>query len=233
MGLPILRRNDQRGTAIALNNPRGCDADDTAMPALPLDHGAVGGTQAGISVHSLDDGSEDLTLGFLALVVELVEASSNFAGLRRIFGGKEIDHAAGHIHTSGGVDARADTEANVPSREWPFAVELCHLEKSFESGVDRLAQTSEAEFGEDAVLSGKWDYVGNGADGGDLEERRQKTAAAGFFQKSLSKLEGNTRAAEILAWIRTPGLIWIENSVGAGGALWAWQMVVGNDKVET
>jgi len=54
-----------------------------------------------------------------------------------------------------------------------------------------------------------------------------------FFQKSLSKLEGNTRAAEILAWIRTPGLIWIENSVSAGDALWAWQMVVGDDKVET
>src|SRR4029077_19851959 len=71
-----------------------------------------------------------------------------------------------------------------------------------------------------------------GADGGDLEERRKKRTAAGFFEKCLSQHESDTRAAEIIAWIRTPGLIWIENSVGAGGTFGTGQMVVGDDKVE-
>src|SRR5258706_9050210 len=181
VGFAVFQGNYQRGAAIALDDARGGDADDAAMPAFALDYGAVGGAQRGVVAEALDNGGKDFPLGVLAVSVELVEASGDVAGLRGILGGEEIDDAAGHVHASGGIDARADAKADVGGGERAFAVELGDFEEGFESGVDGLAQASKAEFGEDAVLSGERDDIGDGADGGDFEERRQQALEARSF----------------------------------------------------
>src|SRR5258706_13163096 len=89
VGFAVFQGNYQRGAAIALDDARGGDADDAAMPAFALDYGAVGGAQCGVVVEALDNGGEDFALGVLAVSGWLVEAFGEVAGLGGCLGGGE------------------------------------------------------------------------------------------------------------------------------------------------
>src|SRR5258708_3924416 len=139
MGLPVFGRNNERRAAIAFDHARSSDTDDAAMPALALDHRAICSAESRIIVEPFDDRGQNLVFGVLAIGVELVEAPGDVASLGGILGGKEFDDGARDIHAASSIDSWPNPEADISGGEWALAVELGHIEQSFESSINGLA----------------------------------------------------------------------------------------------
>src|SRR5215469_17441393 len=92
MSLALIVRDDQRRTAVALHHPCGRDANDAPVPALAINHDAVGIAQQWLLREALLDGQQNPALGFLSLGIELVEPEGDLAGAPGIFHAEEFDH---------------------------------------------------------------------------------------------------------------------------------------------
>src|SRR5438270_10591125 len=97
--------NHQGRPAIALNYTRRCDSNDSAVPAVTVNYHAVGITKSDVFGDALLDCVHDAAFFFLALTVELVEPSGDFASTLGLFCAEEINNIARDVHASSGVDA--------------------------------------------------------------------------------------------------------------------------------
>ncbi len=113
---------------------------------------------------------ENLLLGELAVAVQLAELGRHFRGTSFIFLGEQSDHAFGHIHASGGIQARCDAKCDVAGAERARAVELAAGQECFQSGIARIAKALQAELGKNAVFADQWHGVGDGRDSDNLQE---------------------------------------------------------------
>jgi hypothetical protein len=160
----------QRGLAGALNDARGEDADDAAVPAVSVDDETAGLVEV-VLVELLEDFGQGGGLGGAALDVQLFELLGDGLGAAGIFGGEELDDFGSDVHASGGVDARAEAEADVNRREFALGgVELSDLHQSAQTGVDGALQLLNAQGDEGAIFAEERDGVGYGSDGEQLEE---------------------------------------------------------------
>src|SRR6266567_4058733 len=91
-------RDHQRRAKMALDDTCSGNPNDAAMPAVSLDHDAIGITQRGLLFETTFNSIQDFALRILALAIELVEAASDFARLRSVFRSKQVDHATSDIH---------------------------------------------------------------------------------------------------------------------------------------
>ena len=111
-----LQRNRESGPAIALLQPRGDEADDARMPALPRrdDNGALlfdaeRGHRLGLGLR------ERRLLDGLALAVEPVELGGHRAGLGWVVFEQEARAEVGTADASARIDARPEQKAQVPA----------------------------------------------------------------------------------------------------------------------
>src|SRR5258708_39869545 len=102
---------------VTLNHACGRNANHAAMPALAVDHDAVGLAQSGIAVDAIVDCAQDSAFLFLALGVEPVKFAGQSPGARDILFAEQIDHSASYIHASGSIDAGSDAERNFGGAE--------------------------------------------------------------------------------------------------------------------
>ena len=142
--------------------------------------------------------------------------SAQLAGADGIARGEELDDLGGDIHAAGGVDARADAEADVSGGERTTrGVELRYVEERTQAGIHGTAQAVDAEARDDAVLAQQRHGIGDGGDHQHLEEGRQQLLAGALrvycFEQRLGQLECHARAAEVLAGIGAVGLVGIED----------------------
>ena len=76
-------RDDDRRAVVALDDARGGDADDAAVPAFAIDHDAVGLAECGIAGDALFDRAQNAALFFLAFGIETIKFRQQVAGRDR------------------------------------------------------------------------------------------------------------------------------------------------------
>src|SRR5215475_9170003 len=103
----------QRRPSVALDHTSRRDADDATMPPVAVDHDAMRVAEIGLLFKARLDGLKDAALFFLAVTVELIESTGNLPRPSRFPDAEKLDDIAGHIHPSGGVQARCDAEGNL------------------------------------------------------------------------------------------------------------------------
>src|SRR5438105_12344834 len=86
LGLAGLRvaRDDERWPAVALDDARGHNANHAAMPAVAIEHQAIGGADFRVSIEPLLDLAHDARLFLLAVSVELVKLGGKLASAELI-----------------------------------------------------------------------------------------------------------------------------------------------------
>src|ERR1044071_624296 len=104
-----------------LDHAAGYDPDDTTVPALARKY------QRGITVgdglfHALlEDGASDLSLGLLAIGIQLVELRRQRARTLGIFGQEHLDYVRCAVHAAGRVNPGSHAEGDIPrAGEIPF-----------------------------------------------------------------------------------------------------------------
>src|SRR5260370_8392542 len=95
-----IARHYQRRPAITLNNPCGSDTDYSAMPALAVNHHAIGVAQNHVFGKPLFDSVYDAAFLFLPFAVQLVEAAGDFAGAPHFFDAEDPDASFSNLHPS-------------------------------------------------------------------------------------------------------------------------------------
>ena len=114
-------------------------------------------------------------------------------------------------HAAGGVDARRQQEADVEAVERLAGQARSVEQRPQPDRVLVLRQALEAEPGDDAVLADQRHDVGDRADGGDLEERRQPLLAAALQAQAVHHLQRHADAGEVLVGIRAVGPLRVDH----------------------
>ena len=104
----LLEGDHHAGTAPALDQARGHDADHARMPVLPGDDDRP---LAGLRHAGGLGGEQDARLGLLAVAVEQVELTRHLGGATAVLGQQQLERGVGAAHAPGGVDARPEPEA--------------------------------------------------------------------------------------------------------------------------
>ncbi len=157
-------------------------------------------------------------------------------------GGEEFDGFVGVAHATGGVDAWREGEADGGGVEFlsAFAVVIAGGDdEGFESGEAGAGELGEAVFDEDAVFTGEWDDVGDGAEGGEGGEFEEEVAVdvvdafgvAEFLGDGPGEFEGDAGAAEVGVGVGgEAGEAGVDDEVGIGESGGEF-VVVGDDDV--
>ncbi len=182
----------------------------------------------------LGDGAlGDLLLHDSALAVARVEV---FGEAPRLFFAvrlEQLDDGARGVHPPGGVDARAEAEAEVGGAHPATVAAARDLHQRAQAGVRGLPQVGEAERDDRAVLADELRHVRDGADGDDLEKAADQTLAPAFAEERVRELEGDADAREILVRVVAAALVRVED--GEGGRrpfVVVGQVVIRDDHVE-
>ncbi len=134
-------------------------------------------------------------------------------------------------HAAGGVDPRRHHEGDVIGVDG-LAGQAGDVEQRPQADLVRAAgQHLESEFGDDPVLADQRHDVGQGADGGDLHERRQPGVAPGLLAQRLDQLQRHADAGQMLVRIAAVGPLGIDDGEGARQFA-VGLVVVGDDEVE-
>src|SRR5260370_36327113 len=116
MRMSIFVGEDERRTSGPVNDPRGENSEDAAMPVGVVQDDALSEKVCGDSVWRCElgfDRLEGFCLGSTARVVEAVEFFGQLCRTRRIFCQEEFDDVAGDVHSAGSVDTWRKAKAYV------------------------------------------------------------------------------------------------------------------------
>jgi len=234
----VFNADDNGGLRGALDDARGEDADDAAVPAFAVDDEEAVGGEGVFGCEAFFDDGEGGGFGVAALTVEALELGGQICGAVRVARGEELDDFGCDVHASGGVDARCDAEGDVEAGDlFCGGIEGGGGEQSAEASAGGAAQFAQAEGGDDAVFALEGDSVCDGGDGGHFEKAGQSFFACArgvaAFEHGLGEFERDGCAAERFFRIRAAGLIGIEDGEGDGdGVIGLGKVVVGDDEVE-
>ena len=143
-----------------------------------------------------------LGLALEVLLVQLLGEPARFVARRFVGREQQAGRDVGRAHAAGGVDARREDEPDVVAVD-RLAGQPGGLEQRAQAdGVPSLAQRLQAELRDHAVLADQRDDVGERADRGDLDERRQPLALVGALAERLDQLQRDADAREVLVRIR-------------------------------
>ena len=120
MGHTILNADDDGRLGGALDNARGENADDAAMPAVAVDDEEAIGGDFRIGCKACFDGGERGGFHVAALAIEPFQLVRQLRGAMRIARGEKLDDVGGHVHAAGGIDARRKAEGDVEAGELPW-----------------------------------------------------------------------------------------------------------------
>ena len=145
------------------------------MPITPRCHPSPASTkvycsaEVGALLQLRDNRAQDFFLHPLPLAVQAFQPFGNFARARGVGQSEQVDDIARVFHAPGGVQARRQAKAHVPGADF-LAREARKLNQRGQAGLRRLAQTLQAEAGDDAIFAEQGNHVRNRADGDDFQE---------------------------------------------------------------
>ena len=215
----FLDADDDGGLGGALDDARGENADNTAMPSVTVDNEEAVGGDFGVGAEAGFNDGERGGFDIAPLAIEALEFGSQLGGAVRVARREEFDHVGGDVHTAGGVDARGEAKGDVEAGDLlAGGIERGGSEERTETGANGAAQLAQAERCDGAIFAVKGNGVGDGGDGRHLEK-----AGQGFFagasgiaalEQRLRKLERDGRAAEIFFRIQAIRLIRVQDGEG-------------------
>ena len=179
VGVAIFVGEDEGRAAGAVDDARGENSEDAAMPGGVVEDDALGEKISRCGAQGFElgfDRLEGLGFGGAALVVEAVEFFCELGCAGRVFCEEEFDDVAGDVHAAGGVDAWGEAEADFGGGGGAVYGDLRDLHEGAQAGLDGVAKFAQAQSGDDAVLAFERDGVGDGSDGDELEEGGDEAA---------------------------------------------------------
>ena len=132
------------------------------------------------------------------------------------------------LHPPGGVESGRDAEPNILGTHGT-TLQVDATEQSAQAGTAGIGQGGQPLLYQVAVLVAQGDQVGDGAQGGQLQQRRISRGAE-VVQQRGSKLVGNGGAAQLGEGVSIAGHPRVHDSDGVGGFR-RRSMVVGDDDV--
>ena len=154
VGYTVFDADDDGRLGGALDDARGEDADDAAMPAVAVDDEEAVGGDFRVGCEAGFDGGERGGFHVAALAVEALEFGGELGGAVRVARGKELDDVGGHVHAAGGVDARREAEGDVEAGElFGCGIERGRGKERAQAGAHGTAQLAQAEGGDGAVFA--------------------------------------------------------------------------------
>src|SRR2546427_989966 len=127
VGFVTIARNYQRWPAITLDNPRGSDADHSAVPSFSVNDYAESIVQRWFLGETGIDSIQNAALFFLTLSIEQVQAVGDLFRPRGIFHTEKFDYVASYVHASCRVQTRGDAKCDF-SRGQRSSTDLRDLE---------------------------------------------------------------------------------------------------------
>ena len=163
-------RNHHRRSLVALHQPRGADADHSAVPTFAVHHQANGVREFRRLLQLRSYGFQDARLFLLAVAVQAVEVFRDLQGLRRHFFGEQLNHVASHVHSSRRIHARSNAEGDIGCRERTACSDAGDLQQRAQPRIHRMTQRVQPEAGENAVFAGQRYRIGNGRNGNHFQK---------------------------------------------------------------
>ena len=154
---------------IPLHHPLRHNTDHPAVPSLACQYQGVLLGEVGALLQMRHNRAQDFFLHPLPLAVQAFQPFGNFTRACGVGQSEQVDDIPRVFHAPGGVQARRQSKAHVPGADF-FARKARKLNERGQTGLRRLAQTLQAETGDDAVFAEEWDNVRNRPDGDDFQE---------------------------------------------------------------
>ena len=244
----IFHADDEGGLGGALDNARGENADDAAMPPIAVDHEEPVGCNFGVGAETGFDDGERSGLDVAAFAIEALQLCGQLDGTVGVARRKKLDDVGRDVHAAGGVDARGEAKGDIEAGDLlACRVERSSGEERAETGADGTAELTQAECGDGAIFAVEGHGVSDGGDGRHLEKAGQNFFAqasgiaakrfglveTGLLKQRLGELERDGSAAEAFFGIGAARLIRVEDGEGNGKrVVGVGQVVVGDDEVE-
>ncbi len=226
-----VHRDQHRRAEVPLHQARSHDADDPLVPGIrgQHDHPVPGEVEP-----ALDHGHglcQNPVVNLLAAPVLLLQPPGHGQGVVAVLGGQQGEGGVGVAHAAGGVEAGGYDEDDV--RRFQLAPpEPGRLQHGHQSGFQALAQALQAEFGQDAVLPGEGDDVGDGAQGHQVQVLLQLGVGQGIGAvEGLQQLVGHAHPGQLLVGIGAVLALGVEHRHRPGQALLGL-VVIGDDAVD-
>ena len=205
----------------------GDDADDAVVPGAGAEDDD--GITLGVEVAGEHFGSfaaDEIFVG-LAFAVVGVEFLGEVEGEAAAVGVEGFEGVFGHVHAAGGIDARADAEADVHGGG--VAIHAGDFLEGFEAGVEGEREAFEAVADEKAVFRDHRDDIGDGGDGDEVEEFLEVEGGFAGFEEGVAEFEGNTGGAEVGEF---GAAFRVDEGVAVGACVWEGLVVIDDDDID-
>ena len=221
-------------------DPRGEDADDAFVPAGVEEGNAGGGIVDGHAFEQVQGLFLHVGFDVAAFAVEGIELLGDLQGAGGVVGEQAFDTQAHVGEPPGGVQARAEDEAEIHGRGFA-RVAPGGFEEGGEAGLHAAgAHPFQALADQDAVIAVEFDNISDGAEGDEVEQvgkvgfgALSKIAAlAQFGAQGKHDVEHDADAGDAFGGEVAARLIGIDDAI-SGGQGFAGQVVVGDQGGDT
>src|SRR6185312_13454491 len=195
----VRARDEDDGAVIALDEPRGDDADHALVPVGP-GYG-VGPAGALLGRPRLDLGhglAEDPAFDGLALAVQLFERVGKPARFGLVLGEEQLEGLARVPEAPGRVQARREAEADGPGVD-RGRIDTGALHEGAQTWLARAREGAQPGDGERSVLVDERDDVGDRRERHEVEMTPRNLRVDA--EEGLSQLVDDSGAAELGKWV--------------------------------
>ena len=222
----VLERDHHAGPAPALDQPRGHDPHHSRVPALPGHHH---GRAGGLGGAGRLGGERDARLGLTAVAVEQIEFARHLLCALLVLGDQQLQRGVGPAHAPGGVDTRAQPEAEMLLGELG-GLDGGQRHQRSQAGLARACHGDESLAHDAPVLVAQRHEVADGGQRGEVEilVRALRIGAGGHLQR-LAELEDHPGGAQLWTAVG-PERRMHERTVGQGRP---GPVVIGDHHVES
>ena len=180
---------------VALDEPRGDDADHALVPAGAGDHvGAATPALLGPLLDRLDGLPQDPLLDGLPVAIQVLELGGELLRGLTLLRQQELERGFGPAEPSGGVQARREPEADRTGVD-RGRIHARRAHQLLEAGLLRARQLPQPGDGQAAVLVQERHDVGDGGDRDEVEVPQERLRARP--EQRLSELPDDPGAAEL------------------------------------
>ena len=233
----VVDPDDHRRPVEAARDAAGDDAHHARVPVRMRHHDAVIARRVELRVERLARLADDAVLDLLALAARFVELLREDARARLALGEHQLQRGVRVAEAPGGVDARADDEADLVRVHRPR--DARRLDERAQAHRARAVEQDEPVVDEDSVLAEQRHDVRDGPHRDQFHEtleihlrRRLDAAPPSLLEEPVADLERDAHAREHPDVVRAAAELGIDHRAGFRDAFGGRLVVVGDDDVD-
>ena len=194
------------------------------------DHRVAGGVES-LRFELFERLVADLQLEELAFLVVAFEAGGQFGGQPAAVGEQGLERVERVVHAPGGVDPRAEPEADVHAGG--VAVEAGEFLQGAQSGVEGAGQAAQSLAHQDAVFPDQRHDVGDGGQGDEFQQPAQiEVFQRPALEHRVGELEGDAGGAQVGEVLVGGGRLRVDEGAAVRPAVGSRFMVVDHHHVD-